>query len=426
VTGKSLSQIKNRREFGDAFHAAMSSAHKTLRAFWHFEKDQNLPKSYLVEFHPKHDDNGCHEWTAENVYKTLKKAAPSYGAYVKRTQDESLIYLSHSEQSHTAEFIIDCFDPRFLVFNTISSATSTDRFIFDRLTQYQPQFDLFWLPVAFLEDVENREKVTGWEAFFDPLLDSVEVDKGKDTSNEDGISAEGSQIEGEFASEAKIQALKRPRLNIHLEILNALETYKRLKEVPNLLPDVPLNSVFAERGDENLSYFSRARIKSNGKITGRGTDFSIYNQIVQGTLESYATLVRALESKYWLKLEGQSHEESTGIKLSGEPFCIKFSNEIDVNSLINLMFGCARPFRLMGTPEQIAADYYVIDAIDLHVNQPLSFEISPELLRIYLYEGTCGNTLVRIIKSLQHFVDSRLSHPALPSLLSHQHEAVTY
>lgn len=404
----------------------MSGAHETLRTFWHFEKDQNLPKSYLVEFHPKHTENDNHDWTTEDIYKALRKSGRYYGAHVKRTQDDSLLYLAHGEQSNTAEFIVDCFDSRFLTFHTISNATSSDRFIFDRLTQYQPEFDLFWFPVSLLEDVESREKVTGWEAFFDPLLDAFDADSDENPYADDELSEGANELAGEYVSEATVQALKRPRLNIHLEILDALATYRRLRDVPDLLPDVPLNSVLAERQDEELRYSARARIKSNGKITGRGTDFSTYHQIVRGTLNSYAALIRELESKYWLRLDGSSIGEGrTGVHLTGEPFCLKFKNKVNVNALLKLMFSCTRPFRLMGEPEKIDVDYYVVDAVDLHVNQPVSFEISPDFLRIYLYEGTCGNTLVRIIRSLQHFIDSRLDHPPFNTIqLPRNHETI--
>ena len=409
---KSLRDVKTRSDFEEAFHSAMSGAHERLRAFWHFEKDQNLPKSYLIEFHPHHNGSTNHEWTSDAVYKALKKTGRYYGSQVQRTKDESLLYLQHYEQSHAAEFIVDCLDPRFLTFHTISNATSTDRFIVDRLTQYQPEFDLFWLPVALLMDVENREQVTGWEALFNPLIDDVEF-TDSEAADSEGESDREHDPFSEIESALPTRELKRPRLNIHLEWPNALEKYKSLKATPSLFPDVPLDSVQAERYDESGVGHVKARIKSHGKITGRGTDFSTYLHIVNGTLDSYASLIRQLESKYWIGLKTHDEHSDLGFKVKGEPFCLSFSFDVDVRQLIKLMFSCLRPFRLMGEPERLGNDYFAIDAIDLHVNQRLAFEIAPRLMRIYLYEGTCGNTLVRIIRSLQHFVDSNLTHPSL-------------
>lgn len=405
---KPLKEIKDRRDFEDAFQSAMSGAHQTLRTLWHFEKEQNLPKSYLIEFHPKEDDCSTHDWTTETVFSALQQVGRNCSAIVSRTEDESLLFLSHQEPENKADFIIDCLHPRFLIFHTLSNANSTDRFIFKRLTQYQPEFDLFWFPVSLLEGVKDREQVTGWEAIFSPLLDTGEV-------IEDTSQVEGEDIEediDEEANELPARVLSQPRL-LSLVQPNALDTYQRLKDLPDLFPDVPLNDVFAERHDEQLSTYARARIKSVGKVTGRGSDFSAYLQIVNGTLDSYAEAIGYLESKYWIKPQLSNQKGSTGFSIAGEPFCIKFSREIKLDKLLRLMFYCEPPFRLMGEPERLKEDYFTVDAIDLHINQPLAFEITRRFMRVYLYEGTCGNTLVRIVRSLQHHIDSKLQHPSL-------------
>src|SRR5207237_9010505 len=138
---------------------------------WQIGRDQNLPKSYLVEFHPKRNGHTPHAWTTERLFEALGQTESIFGSVVRRTKDDSLLYLSHNESANSAEFIIDSLNPRFLVFHTLSNAKATDRFIFNHLTQYHQEFDLFWLPVSLLESIEKRERVTGWEAAFQPLLD---------------------------------------------------------------------------------------------------------------------------------------------------------------------------------------------------------------------------------------------------------------
>ena len=418
---QSLKDIKNRRDFYDAFETAMSGAYQSLRSRWQLGKDQNLPKSYLVEFHPKSNGHTDHVWDTEDVFKTLLAVGPSYGVHVQRTSDDSLLYLAHSEQlgKFSAEFIVDCLNPRFLTFHTLSKVQSTDRFIRHRLTQYQPEFDLFWFPVSLLESVEKREQVTGWEASFDPLLDAIvnsEISE-EDVVNEDEQSA---QFEDELVDDSEIieselpsGILRHTRLHIVIQRPNALKAYQQLKYQYKIFPDVPLSSVIAERYDNELDTSARALIKSDGKITGRGTDFSAYLQIVNGTLDSYAHVINTLESKYWLGLSPVRSDESVSLRLEGEPFCITFDSEIDVESLIVAMFNCERPFKLMGEPEKLADNNYVIDAIDLHIGQPLAIDISPNMIRLYLYRGTCGNTIVRILRSLQHYIISNLKHPPL-------------
>ncbi len=411
-----VSDIKSRRDFHDAFQAAMSGAHDTLRALWHFEKGQNLPKSYLLEFHPS---EVCEDhWGTDDVFTALKRATKHYGAELGRTDDDALFWLRHSERSEReADFVVDCLNPRFLVFHTLSNVEFSDRFIIDRLTQYQPEFDLFWLPVSLLERTEKRERISGWKAQFSPLLDvdlanETELDGASSFGEADHSDSYESDSE-ESSAEPAARLLRRPRLTIDLEYHLAFDTYKKLKAQPDLLPDMPLNAVVAERSDEDATSFARALITSNGKITGRGSDFASYLQIVNGMLDDYSKIVRGLESKYWLRLDTRQREDAIAISVKGEPFCIKFNREIDVKRLISLMFDCGRPFRLMGEVDEIAENYFAVEAVDLHVNQSVGFEMTPTFMRIYLYEGTCGNTLVRIIRSLQHSVDSRLTHPPL-------------
>ena len=414
---KPISDIRTRRDFHDAFQSAMSGAHETLRALWHFEKGQNLPKSYLVEFHPKESCEQTHRSNTSTVFAALERATKGYGACLRRTDDDTLFWLGMSGNEGSAEFIVDCLNPRFLVFHTISNAVDSDRFVLRRLTQHQPEFDLFWFPVAFLERTEMRERVIGWESHFEPWLDE-DLLPFPQAGSEDSVSGPGAPDDEaenfeDIEDEPSVSVLKQRPRNVHFEYPQAFEIYKRLRELPDLLPDVPLSTVYAERLDEDSTSYARARLKSNGKITGRGPDFSAYLQMVDGTVDEYARVVAGLESKYWLRVEASETHESLLVRVRGEPFCLRFSRGIDVSRLLELMFNCSVPFRLMGEPEQLAEDYFSVEAMDLHVGQPVAFELAPRFMRIYLYEGTCGNTLVRIIRSLQHYVDSRLTHPSL-------------
>jgi hypothetical protein len=409
---QSLIDIRNRRDLGDAFQIAMAGAHQSLRTRWQFGKKENLPKSYLIEFHPR-QDNHRDGWSTEEVFNALKHSGQFHNTAVQRTEDDSLLFLRHDENANSAEFIVDCLNPRFLIFHTLSNAKATDRFIFRQLTQYQHEFDLFWFPPRLLQDIEQRERVIGWEAVFDPLLE----DRGFVSDEEDSEDQEELEDTDEYLESYEETLPPAPQnhtvLRISIRRPNALDSYKLLKSQPDIFSDVPLDSVLAERLDAELDTFARARVKSNGKITGRGSDFMSYLQIVTSTLDNYASVVNAIEERFWIGLEPCIAENSQGLKLRGEPFSIKFNSPFDVKMLVQAMFSCNVPFRLMGTPRRVKDDYYVVDAIDLHVGQPLAFEITPTMMRIYLYQGTCGNSIVRILRSLQHFIDSNLSHPSL-------------
>src|SRR5689334_10103784 len=112
---KTFGQIKTRRDFMTAFQEAMGGAHENLRSHWFFDKEQNLPKSYLVEFHPHYDSDEAHthEWTSETVFSSLKRVAANYSARVSKTADPTLLILRQEEKDNSTEFVVDCLNPRF-------------------------------------------------------------------------------------------------------------------------------------------------------------------------------------------------------------------------------------------------------------------------------------------------------------------------
>ena len=50
-----------------------------------------------------------------------------------------------------------------------------------------------------------------------------------------------------------------------------------------------------------------------------------------------------------------------------------------------------------------------VEAVDLHVGQTLQLDIGSRWMRVYLYEGACGNTVARLISNLQHRFDGALT-----------------
>lgn len=56
---------------------------------------------------------------------------------------------------------------------------------------------------------------------------------------------------------------------------------------------------------------------------------------------------------------------------------------------------------------------------DLHVGQCVRIEAQPEMLRVHLSSGVCGNIIARLVANLQHHIDGALSmqDPDLNALL---------
>lgn len=93
--------------------------------------------------------------------------------------------------------------------------------------------------------------------------------------------------------------------------------------------------------------------------------------------------------------------------VEGSPFHLEFPNPIeDLDSFVPKMFNSAAPFRLWGFDTKIRDGYTKVLAVDLHTGSPLDFEITSDMMRVYLFKGSCGNTLMRLLTNLQVYYDS--------------------
>jgi len=371
-----LSHIKTRRGLNDFFDSIFKKTYKSLKVSQRLEYEETLPKTYMIEFNTgeKYDEDGGDEKKRESLQRTLLQIKEEIGINITATEDPSL---THITTKKFGELFIDSFDPRFLFFHTLAKSEHSDAFIFRKLIKSGYHFDAAWFTVQFLEKLAERINIVeGWDARFSPIVDVSEMQKP--------------------------DYLGR-RVSVSIDEPNSWKRYKQNKNT-KFFEELPLSTLRVRSiTDEKL--IARARIQSDGKLTGRGTSFQEYLNIVSSIKDDYSRTVIGLEEKYSIKFI----KDDVGFKIKGEPFVIKFSKKIKgFDDFINSMFSCTLPFRLLGTPQQIKKDYIKVNAIDLHVASKIYFEITPNFMRIYLPDNTCGNSIVRIIRSLQHRVDPNL------------------
>ena len=54
----------------------------------------------------------------------------------------------------------------------------------------------------------------------------------------------------------------------------------------------------------------------------------------------------------------------------------------------------------------ITEEHLKVKGIDLHTNTPIELEIMPDMIRIILGEGACGNVATRLLTNIQANYDS--------------------
>ncbi len=145
---------------------------------------------------------------------------------------------------------------------------------------------------------------------------------------------------------------------------------------------------------------------------------------MQQVVARYSALVRLCEqrsisfTRFDTRGDGGGHAQ-------GGPVVIRFSRRItDLERFAATLFSSRQPFRLWGVPE-LHDDTVEVEAVDLHVGQCLPIDIGPDWLRVYLREGSCGNTVARLITNLQHSFDGalRLEDPILERALHLEYQA---
>lgn len=371
-----LSHIKTRRDFNNSFDSVFKKTYKSLKASQRLEYEETLPKTYMVEFNTgeKYDEDKRDEEKRESLQRTLSRIKGELEVDITETEDPSLVYITTKK---FGEFFMDSFDPRFLFFHTLAKSKHSDAFIFRKLIKSGYHFDAAWFTVQFLEKLAKRINIVeGWDAKFNPIVDVSEIQKPDYLGS---------------------------RVSVSIDEPNSWKRYEQNK-TKKFFEELPL-STLRVRSKTEEGLIARARVQSDGKLTGRGTSFQEYLNIALGIKDDYKRMVTGLEEKYSIKFI----KDRVGFKIKGEPFVIRFKKKIErFDDFINSMFSCTLPFRLLGTPQQVKKDYIKVNAIDLHIASKIYFEITPNFMRIYLPDNTCGNSIVRIVRSLQHKVDPNL------------------
>lgn len=73
----------------------------------------------------------------------------------------------------------------------------------------------------------------------------------------------------------------------------------------------------------------------------------------------------------------------------------------DLRLFIGRIFDSAKPFKLWGLESRLEDGYFDVLGIDLHAGGSMNFEVTRDFMRVYLSEGSCGNTVLRLLANLQ-------------------------
>jgi hypothetical protein len=321
-----------------------------------FENSSGTPtKTFVLETH-----------TADDPERFLSELAAS--GRLKATDDAHLHLLEFGD----LELWVDHLDERFWSFHTWSLASEARRYLKEQVERRR-DLDWTWLPSDHLSNV--------WPASRPKWLRC-------------DFQGERFLPEGNRARRLQIQVLGEDTDDL-LSLITQRKDYAAA---------VSLDQVGVHAVDRAFGVVNEA-VNRTGKFVATGDSFALHQELIRGVVARYRHLVELIERRLvnWQELDDE------GASVNGSPMTIQLSRPIqDLDGFLVELFSCREPFRLWGVPD-ISGESAVVEAVDLHVGQPMRFEIGATWIRVFLYAGGCGNSIARLTANLQHRYDASLT-----------------
>ena len=270
------------------------------------------------------------------------------------------------------EFYADVSDKRFCVLHTTARSEDAGRAVAAITDMDRLPLDRMWLP--------------------DSLLKALAKAAGRGAFRGFGVRYASGFADGEHS-----RSLEDLTLNINGSMARDIEGY--IKRSPHLAGAIAYGKIRLMRGEEAdpCDYVQDDIDKEGYFAVKRGRSVQDHLDLVDTAREMYADTVRGIEE---CRL-GSSRRNGKWV-IAGEPLYFKFVEPLqDTRRFIARLFDSTRPFRLWGLESEIDDGYYNVAGLDLHTGDPINFEIADDMMRVYLSEGSCGNTVMRLLCNLQ-------------------------
>lgn len=251
----------------------------------------------------------------------------------------------------------------------------------DHLWLSGPMFDVLWQRVLL---VHPAHRFTQVKFEFDNYFDRL----GEATSHDD--------------RDEDVHDERRVSASVLYERLGTLQ--EALPTVRSLLPAFQATTMLrlpsqVGAGGHDVYQF--------GKVTNRADSFLDHRGQVVSIIQGYERVTRRIEDQIWVTPE--PFDSTGGVHLKGSAVVLKFSKDLSEHAFRNFVtwtFEESRgPFRLWGQPEWCGPAKVHVHGLDLHLWQQVSLEITRRHILAVLPEGTCGNTVHRLVTNVQRHLD---------------------
>jgi len=294
---------------------------------------------------------------------------------IENTEDSSLKILKAQISEKTIlKFYLDIDDNRFWKLHSLYDSTITEQVIRKLVEQNGSNLDFVWMCSTLLEKYMGYGENTGF----------------------------GIKFKNKFIKEDNEEIMKDVSMRFWgggaKEVVDDLRNNPRLKRGINLSAIGLNHKIEGGFAKENISNFGRFTVM-------KGNSVDSHFNIVQKIKNDYSSTLNLIEDKYRIKLE----KKEIGFKQSGSPIYIDFKESIeDVDEFVDKMVSSTNPFRLSGVKRKVDTNFHRVFGIDLHTNDLVNLEVTPDWMTIYLSSKSCGNVVTRLLTNIQTHLTSQV------------------
>jgi len=147
----------------------------------------------------------------------------------------------------------------------------------------------------------------------------------------------------------------------------------------------------------------------NGRVTNRSESFRDHRSHLLFVVRIYEQLLRATEQRAWYSIQDSVGVPGQFRKIVGAPITIRFREVLPAHMFdhwIKATFERKRnKFRLWGHPLRLGPTKVHVYGVDRHLWQPIFLELTATGCTAIIPNGTCGNTVHRLITNIQRYLD---------------------
>jgi hypothetical protein len=148
----------------------------------------------------------------------------------------------------------------------------------------------------------------------------------------------------------------------------------------------------------------------NGKVTNRSPSFRDHRAHLLFVDRIYEKLLRSTEDNAWYSIKDSVDVPGRFNRIVGAPITIHFQeqglDEKIFKEWVDTTFSHKRNrFRLWGHPIWLGPSKVHVYGVDRHLWQPIWLELTKFGCTAVIPNGTCGNTVHRLVTNIQRFLD---------------------